>query len=82
MPPRGPLRAAAVGPPQIAEETHQRIRLTYTALQKAHDELAGYVAAEANHAKVKKLEKDLRRLYGRIGEVLESCTEKPGASTH
>jgi hypothetical protein len=46
------------------------------------DELAGYVAAEANHAKVKKLEKDLRRLYGRIAEVLESYTEEPGASTH
>ncbi len=28
------------------------------------DELAGYVAAEANHAKVKKLAKDLHRLYG------------------
>lgn len=27
------------------------------------DELAGYMAAEANHAKVKKLEKELRRLY-------------------
>jgi len=46
------------------------------------DELAGYVAAEANHAKVKKLEKELRRLYGRIAEVLESYTKEPGASTH
>ena len=33
------------------------------------DELAGYVAAEANHAKVKKLEKELRQLYGRIADV-------------
>ena len=46
------------------------------------DELAGYVAAEANHAKVKKLEKELRRLYGRIAEVLESYTDEPGGSTH
>ena len=45
------------------------------------DELAGYVAAEANHAKVKKLEKELRRLYGRIAEVLESYTDEPGGST-
>jgi hypothetical protein len=42
------------------------------------DELAGYVAAEANHAKVKKLEKELRRLYARIAEVLESYTDEPG----
>ena len=46
------------------------------------DELAGYVAAEANHAKVTKLEKELRRLYGRIAEVLESYTDDPGGSTH
>jgi hypothetical protein len=46
------------------------------------DELAGYVAAEANHAKVKKLEKELRRLYGRIAEVLESYTDEPRGSTH
>jgi hypothetical protein len=42
------------------------------------DELAGYVAAEANHAKVKKLEKELRRLYARIAELLESFTDEPG----
>ena len=53
------------------------------------DELAGYVAAEANHAKVKKLEKELRLLYARIAAVLESqrmsvtdpCTA-PHASTN
>ena len=44
------------------------------------DELAGYVAAEANHAKVKKLEKELRRLYGRIADVLESYTDGPDGS--
>jgi hypothetical protein len=42
------------------------------------DELAGYVAAEANHAEVKKLENELRRLYGRIAEVLESYTDEHG----
>jgi hypothetical protein len=45
------------------------------------DELAGYVAAEANHAKVKKLENELRRLYARIAVVLESCTDEDGGST-
>ena len=44
------------------------------------NELASYVAAEANHAKVKKLEKALRQLYGRIADVLESYTDKPDAS--
>ena len=46
------------------------------------DELAGYVAAEANHAKVKKLEKELRRLYSRRADVLESYTGEPYGSTH
>ena len=44
------------------------------------DELAGYVAAEANHAKVKKLEKELRRLYSRIADVLESYTDETDES--
>src|SRR5215472_9459901 len=34
------------------------------------DELAGYVAAEANHAKFKKLEKELRQLCGRITSTI------------
>jgi hypothetical protein len=46
------------------------------------DELAGYVAAAANHAKVKKTQKGLRRLYDRIAEALESCTDEPGESKH
>jgi DNA invertase Pin-like site-specific DNA recombinase len=46
------------------------------------DELAGYVAAEANHAKVKKLEKELRQLYSRIADVLESHTDEPAESAH
>ncbi|HEY6393109.1 MAG TPA: hypothetical protein VIX89_17645 [Bryobacteraceae bacterium] len=45
------------------------------------DELAGYVAAEANHAKVKKLEKELRQLYARIADILESYTDEPDEST-
>ena len=36
------------------------------------DELAGYVAAEANHAKSKKLERELDRLYARIAAILKS----------
>ena len=46
------------------------------------DELAGYVAAEANHAKVKKLEKELRQLYGRIADALESYTDEPDEAQH
>jgi hypothetical protein len=42
------------------------------------DELAGYVAAEANHAKVKKLENELHQLYVRIATVLESFTDEDG----
>jgi hypothetical protein len=46
------------------------------------DELAGYVVAEANHARVKKLEKELRQLYGRIADTLESHTDEPDESAH
>jgi hypothetical protein len=42
------------------------------------DELAAYVAAEANHAKVKKLEKELHQLYVRIATVLDSYTDEDG----
>jgi hypothetical protein len=42
------------------------------------DELAGYVAAEANHAKEKKLQKQLIRLYDRIAALLESYTDEEG----
>jgi len=40
------------------------------------DDLAGYVAAEANHAKDKKLKKHLAGLFGRILKVLESYTDE------
>ena len=33
-----------------------------------------------NHAKVKKLETELRELYGRIADVLESYTDEPDES--
>jgi hypothetical protein len=42
------------------------------------DDLAGYVAAEANHAKDKKLKKELAGLFGRIQTVLESYTDEDG----
>jgi hypothetical protein len=45
------------------------------------DELAGYVAAEANHAKDKKLQKELLRLYARMAAVLESYTDENDGST-
>lgn len=44
------------------------------------EELAGYVAAEAHHAKDKKLEKELRRLAARIAAVLESYTDEDDES--
>ena len=40
------------------------------------DDLAGYAAAEANHAKNKKLQKELDKLCHRIGAVLESYTDQ------
>jgi hypothetical protein len=40
------------------------------------EELAGYVAAEANHAKNKKLKKQLARLFDGIRTVLESYTDE------
>jgi hypothetical protein len=39
------------------------------------DDLAGYVAAEANHAKDKKLKKHLAGLFDRIQTLLESYTD-------
>ena len=45
------------------------------------DELAGYVAAEANHTKVKKLEKELDVLFERIEDLLESYTDQAEPST-
>lgn len=41
------------------------------------DELAGFVAAEANHANIRKLEQELRRLYRRIADVEESYLDQP-----
>ena len=35
---------------------------------------------KADHAKVKQLEKELRQLYGRIADVLESYTDEPDDS--
>jgi len=45
------------------------------------DELAGYVAAEANHAKDKKLQKEWDRLYARMAAVLESYTDENDGPT-
>jgi plasmid stabilization system protein ParE len=40
------------------------------------EELIGYVAAEANHAKDKKLQRELDRLFERMQTVLESYTDE------
>jgi len=40
------------------------------------DELAGYIAAEANHAQDKKQRKDWDRLFSRISAVLECYTDE------
>ena len=40
------------------------------------DELAGYVAAEANHAKSKKLENELDRIFNRIDDLLGRYTDE------
>jgi len=40
------------------------------------EELMGYVAVEANHAKDKKLQKELDCLFERMEEVLNSYTDK------
>lgn len=45
------------------------------------EELAGYVAAEANHAKDKKLQKELDRLFARMETVLESYTDEDDRPT-
>jgi hypothetical protein len=41
------------------------------------DELAGFVAAEGNHTKDKKLRKELERLFDRIQTTLDSYTHEP-----
>ncbi len=40
------------------------------------EELMGYVAAEANHAQDKKLQKELDRLFARMEDVLQSYTDE------
>jgi hypothetical protein len=40
------------------------------------DELAGYIASEANHAKDKKLQREWDRLYARLSDMLESYTDQ------
>jgi len=41
------------------------------------EDLAGFIAAEANHAKDKKLEKELDRLLDRIEATLDAYTDEP-----
>ena len=57
--------------PQVGES------LTYHFNLDDLDDLAGYVAAEANHAKDKKMQKRLQALYNRIATLMESYTDEP-----
>jgi len=41
------------------------------------DELGGFIAAEANHTKDRKLRKELQQLFDRIQTTLESYTDEP-----
>ena len=41
------------------------------------DALLGYVAAEANHSKDKKLQKELYALFERLQTIMESYDEEP-----
>lgn len=45
------------------------------------EELMGYVAGEASHAKDKKLQKELDRLFERMEDVLQSYTDADDGPT-
>ena len=60
------LRLAAVG------EKHPPVAFTLD----EWEELDGYVAAEANHCDVRKLERELYRICERIQEILDSHTDQ------
>lgn len=45
------------------------------------EELMGYVAAEARHTKDKNLQKELDRLFERMGEVLNSYADEDDGPT-
>ena len=49
--------------------------LVYSFTLDELDELVGYIAAEANHAKDKQLQKVWERLFGRLSSLLESHTD-------
>lgn len=55
---------------QIAEVKGKSLVAKYTLDDL--DELLGYIAAEANHSKDKKLERELHRLFSRLRKELES----------
>ena len=46
-------------------------------LAKRSDKLGGFVAAEANHTKDKRMRKELDRLFDRIQTTLDSYTDEP-----
>ena len=60
------LRLAAVG------EKHPPVAFTLDDWEELH----GYVAAEANHCDVRKLERELYRICERVQEILDSHTDQ------
>ena len=61
---------ALLGRLRVAPASNQRAVFHFTLDDL--DDLAGCVAAEANHAKDKKLRKEWDRVFARIGDVLDS----------
>lgn len=65
---------------EAARETRGRCVVRYTLDDL--DELLGYVAAEANHSKSKKLQAELDALYDRLQSEMQACDDgqwqKPG----
>ncbi len=55
----------------------QRVAPVYRYTLDELDELAGYVAAEINHAKDPKLRREWSRLNSRIRAVLDTHTDEP-----
>ncbi|TKB72458.1 MAG: MarR family transcriptional regulator [Nitrospira sp.] len=53
---------------------HSRLVARFTLAE--FEELAGYVAAQANHTKSRKVQKDLDHLFSRIQKVLDTHTDE------
>ncbi len=67
-------------PPDLADRIRLAVidngRLVARLTLEELDELVGYVAADANHTKSRKLQKDVDNLFGRIQKVLDTHTDQ------